>query len=93
MKDYSDIPELEMAQNFWPNGKRPRTAPPLLEVRDHNVVKINPAQEQDSVDYRIDGGKWTLYSEPFLSAAGSTVEARAVRYGWAASKKVRLRLE
>mgnify|MGYP001160932250 FL=1 len=93
MKDYSDIPELEMAQNFWPNGKRPRTAPPLLEVRDTNIVKINPAQEHDSVDYRINGGKWKLYSEPFISEGASTIEARAVRYGWAASKKVRLKLE
>jgi hypothetical protein len=56
-------------------------------------VKINPAQDYDSIDYRIDGGRWALYSEPFISPAGSTVEARAVRYGWAASKKVRLMLK
>ena len=93
MKDYSDISELEMAQNFWPNGKRPKTDPPVLEVKETNIVKINPAQEHDSVDYRINGGKWKLYSEPFISEGASTIEARAVRYGWAASKKVRLKLE
>ena len=41
---------------------------------------------------KFDGGPWRLYTGPVEAAAGAAVEARAVRYGWAASGEVSARV-
>ncbi len=39
-----------------------------------------------SLGYRINGGRWQVYSGAFGAAPDDYVEARAVRYGWRESE-------
>jgi N-sulfoglucosamine sulfohydrolase len=83
--DLSDESEAAMAARFWPDGVQPETRPPAAEfVSDGKLVlKADPAA---SIGYRIDQGAWQLFSgDPIALDAGSTLSARAVRYGHAES--------
>jgi hypothetical protein len=35
-----------------------------------------------SLGYALGAGRWRLYTGPFDAPSGSTVRAKAVRYGW-----------
>ena len=41
-----------------------------------------------SIGYRIERGRWQVYSQPIAIRSGTRVEARAVRYGWEESESV-----
>jgi hypothetical protein len=44
------------------------------------------------MELRLDGGPWRLYTGPVEAPPGAGAEARAVRYGWAASGEVSARV-
>jgi len=88
MPDYSDRPELEMARDFWPDGVQPVTSAPTIEVSSEGLTSIVPVDPDDSIGYRINNGRWRIYSEPFTLPTGSQIQAKAVRYGWAESPVV-----
>jgi len=88
MPDYSDRPELEMAREFWPDGVQPVTSSPKVEISSEGQITILPVNPDDSIGYRIDKGRWKIYSGPFTSPAGSQIQTKAVRYGWAESPVV-----
>ena len=88
MPDYSDRPELEMAREFWPDGVQPVTSSPKMELSSEGQITIVPVNPDDSIGYRIDNGRWKIYSGPFTSPAGSQIQTKAVRYGWAESPVV-----
>jgi arylsulfatase A-like enzyme/lysophospholipase L1-like esterase len=79
--DLSDEPEAQMAERFWPGGEQPVTRSPRLIGKD-GFMTITCPTEGASIGYRVDGGGWQLYSEPFKVTAGALVEAKSVRYGW-----------
>jgi arylsulfatase A-like enzyme len=82
--DLGLLPEAELRERFWPGGVQPRTAAPEIQFA-RGRASVRCATDGASLAYRIDGGPWRLYVEPFAVAPGATVEARAVRYGWAES--------
>jgi arylsulfatase A-like enzyme len=83
--DGSDEPEDAMVARFWPGGAEPVTPPPRLRVEGARV-SIEPPLPGASVGYRIDAGRWLLYTRPFDAPRGARVAAKAVRYGWAESE-------
>ena len=52
---------------------------------DGRLIVSSPTQGA-SIEYRIDGGRWRLYTEPLDAAPDARVAARAVRYGFAQSE-------
>jgi N-sulfoglucosamine sulfohydrolase len=79
--DYSDMPEAEMAELFWPGGEQPVTAPVEYQQREGAVI-LSSATEGASIVYRIDGGEWQLYRAPVQLDTSVELEAMAIRYGW-----------
>ena len=87
--DFSDSTELQMAEDFWPNGEQPVTQPPTISINKAGMANIVPAAADDSIGYRINGGTWKLYSQPLLVPKNAILEAKSVRYGWAESALVK----
>ena len=79
--DWSEVPESEMVARFESEGGAGETAVPVFEVVDGRI-RLASSTLGASLGYRIDGGPWKLYTGPFAAPAGSTVAAKAVRYGW-----------
>ncbi len=78
--DWSDESEEAMVARFQPGGDAPVTGTPLIAVKEGQVHIT--AADNASIGYRIDEGPWLLYTAPLKVAAGVSVEARAIRYGW-----------
>ena len=87
--DWSDEPEAEMAQRFWPDGQQPLTDPPRATIQAGELV-LEPATPGSSLGYRVGEGSWQLYSKPVAVETGVEVSAKAVRYGWQESTPVTL---
>lgn len=85
--DWSDEPEAAMVARFEPGGERQVTPAPTLSLEEGALV-ITPAAAGHSLEYRIDGGRWQLYSDPVSVNKNIVIEARAVRYGWEESEIV-----
>lgn len=87
--------ERAMALAMWPNGEQPVTAAPvatLADTDDGRTVTLSSPTEGASIGYRFAGDDgWRLYTGPFGISAGETIEAKAVRYGYAESDSVTLR--
>jgi arylsulfatase A-like enzyme len=86
--DYSEQPELAMAQSFWPGGKQPVTAEPRVSVGEHGRVELQCSTRGASIGYRIDDGRWQVYDQPLQPGSWSKLETKAVRYGWQESNVV-----
>ncbi len=89
--DLSEDSEVKMAEHFWPGGEQPQTAVPELLRQDGSVV-IRCASRGASIGYRVNGGRWRLYTDIINVAGGDRIEAKAVRYGWGESEVVELNL-
>jgi hypothetical protein len=85
--DLGLLPEAELRERFWPGGVQPETAAPEIAI-ERGKASLRCGTEGASLEYRIDGGPWRLYVEPFEAPAPARIEARAVRYGWAQSETV-----
>ena len=83
--DLSDEPEAAMAARFWPDGLQPETHPPEVTFLADGKLVLT-ADPGASIGYRIDQGAWQLFSgDPITLDSGSTLSAKAVRYGYAES--------
>jgi hypothetical protein len=92
--DLGVIPEDELRDRMWPGGDQPVTAPPEIAFEPSVVglrMWLSCGTRGASIAYRIRGtdADWEIYSSPIAVHVGDTVEARAVRYGFRASKVVR----
>jgi len=86
--DSSAMDEAELAESLWPGGKQPKTAAPDFARTDGRVAITSPT-EGASIGYRLnDEPGWRLYTGAFEAKPGSTLEAKAVRYGWEESVSV-----
>jgi len=85
--DYSDQAEMEMALQFWPDGKQPVTSEPNIHNENNHVALVCDT-EGASIGYRIGDGRWQVYSGPFKVVDGTEISAKAVRYGWQESPVV-----
>ena len=79
--DWSDEHEDSMVARFEPNGRRPTTAKPDIAIAGDRVT-ITSTSEGASIGYRVDGGRWMLYSGPVTITPGHRIESKAIRYGW-----------
>lgn len=85
--DWSEEPEDAMVARFEPGGERQVTPAPTLSVSGGELL-ITPAAEGHSLEYRLDDGRWQLYTGPASVDPTNAIEARAVRYGWEESEIV-----
>ena len=83
--DWSDEAESAMVAGFEPGGERQVTPAPTLVVESGALV-ITPVATGHSLEYRVDGGNWQLYTGPVSIDKNSEIQARAVRYGWEESE-------
>jgi arylsulfatase A-like enzyme len=90
--DLGLLPEEELRQRFWPGGREPVTADPTLGRDADGSLALQCATPGASMELRLDGGPWRLYTGPVEAPPGAGAEARAVRYGWAASGEVSARV-
>ena len=84
--DSDGISEAVLAERFWPGGLQPKTASPSIQD-DAGRLRI-VSDKGASIEYRLDEGPWQLYTGPLSAPQPGRLEARAVRYGWAASDVV-----
>ena len=85
--DWSEEPEDAMVARFEPGGERQVTPAPTLSVSGGELL-ITPAAAGHSLEYRLDDGRWQLYTGPASVDPTNAIEARAVRYGWEESEIV-----
>ena len=85
--DWSEEAESAMVARFAPDGQRQVTPAPTVVLASGRLV-LTPVAAGSSLEYRIDGGDWQLYTAPVSVDRGSEIEARAVRYGWEESEIV-----
>jgi hypothetical protein len=95
-EDLGAMPETELAELFWPGGAEPITPPPSLDVQSVGAgrvrVSVTCSEPGASIGYRVDGGRWRLYTSPLDLTEGRAFTAKAVRYGWRESDEVRMDL-
>ncbi|MCR9270030.1 MAG: sulfatase-like hydrolase/transferase [Hyphomonadaceae bacterium] len=89
--DMSRIAEADMIEAMWPGGEQPATAPPSISDRQlggRRMILLASETEGASIGYRIDqsSNRWNIYTEPFVVPQGVTVQAKAIRYGYAESE-------
>jgi hypothetical protein len=79
--DTQAISEDALVARFQPRGEPEVTPAPAISVVGQQV-SIRSDAPGASLGYRIGAGRWRLYTEPFEAPPGSSVRAKAVRYGW-----------
>jgi len=87
--DWSEISEDEMVARFMPEGKQQVTPNPEINIQN-NIVTISCPEKGASIGYKINDGRWQLYSKPFTITNEEKITAKAVRYGWKESEEVNL---
>jgi arylsulfatase A-like enzyme len=99
--DLGAIPEEELRDSFWPGGTQPVTQAPSISVEGKTgsyVVCLSSETDGASIGYRLHSSEsteeqmWSLYTGSFSADSGDTVEAKAVRYGWAESEVIMLQV-
>ena len=96
-EDTGLIPEVELIQNIWPEGKQPVTEKPELERDENGSVRIVSMTGGATIAYKIytaetekDKLSWQLYREPVALEQGQTLTAVAHRIGFLRSQEVNL---
>ncbi|MEH6558162.1 MAG: sulfatase [Oceanicoccus sp.] len=89
--DLSEMAESEMAEQFWPEGKQPKTAVPVIHSAGEHAVKLVPSEPHTSIGYRINDGDWKAYlpNSRLEVPQSSLLSVKAVRYGWLESELTR----
>lgn len=87
--DRSEQSEAEMVAGFLNDGEQRVTPDPVI-ARDGDRIRISSEVPGASIGYRLDGGRWRLYTAPIEAGAAHDIEAKAVRYGWQESEVVSL---
>jgi len=93
--DLSDRPEIELANQFWPNAKQPITSAPTIYVNESGYIAIKGNMDGSSlgfiVSYHDDKNsknknkqlnQWQVFNQPIKIEKGMTIKAKAVRYGY-----------
>lgn len=96
--DRGGEPEIEMLQTMWPQLEQPVTVAPKatidFDAQGARQVTLSSTTSGASIGYRWVNGdsadRWQLYTSPLHWPAGSRLEARAIRYGYAESPVTRI---
>ncbi|MCR9279676.1 MAG: sulfatase-like hydrolase/transferase [Pseudomonadaceae bacterium] len=90
MGDKSEIDEAQMIEAMWPGFVQPTTAAPSGKLVGKRLL-LSSATPGASIGYRYEREEsWRVYTGPFVTELGQTIEAKAVRYGYAESEVVTL---
>ncbi|KLI64134.1 sulfatase-like hydrolase/transferase [Aurantiacibacter marinus] len=86
--DLSALPEIEMIEAMWPGLVQPQTATPQITV-EQGLVTLSSGTAGASIAYTLgaeapEPGR--IYTGPFHAEPGTTISARAIRYGFMASE-------
>jgi hypothetical protein len=89
-------PETKLRESMWPGGVQPKTAAPAVSWTDGKIEIACPT-EGAAIAYQVDGrgfgpDHWLLYTGPLEAKPGSTVNATAIRVGYAQSGTVEFRV-
>lgn len=77
--------EKELVEKFWPGGRQPVTAPPVLKKEAGGQWSLHTPTIGATIEWRCKGeDTWQLYVVPLHVDCGS-LEAVAQRYGFAES--------
>jgi N-sulfoglucosamine sulfohydrolase len=87
VEDWSEQTETEMLAGFRPKGVKSVTPLPDLTFAGGKFHLAN-SNKGASLGYQIDAGPWLLYTRPIAIPSGTTVQGKAVRYGWEDSASV-----
>ncbi|SDL54410.1 Arylsulfatase A [Catalinimonas alkaloidigena] len=89
--DKGFIPEKELREMMWPNGRQPVTAAPTFAQEDGRWT-LTCATPGASIAYRPTGeARWRVYQQPFAAAEPAAWEAVALRIGYTLSDTTRFR--
>ena len=83
--DLGLLPEEQLRDRFFPTGEQPITAAPQIMTKGEKIL-IHAPTEGASVEFRLNEGRWQLYSKPLKNKSHQRIDARAQRYGWALSE-------
>lgn len=91
--DLSAVPEAEMAAEFWPGRRAPVTPTPELRMIGGTPQLVSAASGA-SIGWRLAGTDtaWHVAGGHTPLPHGATIEAKAIRYGWAESEAVEIRI-
>jgi predicted lipoprotein len=79
--DWSEMDEVAMVAELWPDGKQPVTQAPVIKKEQDKLV-MSSATAGASIGYRTLGSQeWQIYSDP-IALPNEKVEAKAIRYGY-----------
>ena len=95
--DFGTTSEDVLINQMWPNGVQPKTSAPTvsfarLRTKDCRFQMRVDGDNGASVGFQIkdanEPGRWSLYSSPVSLNSGSTVQVKAVRYGYGESPTI-----
>ena len=87
IRDWGAVEESAMIEQFWPGGEQPITEAPIIDLNlGQQSLKIRTSDKGASIGYKVDDGHWQLYNGEVKVLLGSTLTAKAVRYGWKESE-------
>lgn len=89
INDYNDIwsySEIELINNFWPNGNQLKVEQPIVNIQ-HGYAHITCSTPGASIAYQINGkginqDHWLLYSKPFAVDKGDIITTIGTRAGY-----------
>ena len=86
-EDLNMIPEKELLDRFWPQGEKPRTAPPQMDTNSGGDYVLRSDTKGASIGYRIYEGAdtsthWNVYVEPIRLKENQKISAVAHRIGY-----------
>jgi arylsulfatase A-like enzyme len=87
--DLGLLPEVQLRLRFFPDGEQPTTEAPVITLEDA-VARVESATAGASIEIRLNGGAWRLYTGPMVLDPGQQISARAQRHGWKMSEVVDL---
>ena len=86
INDAGLVPEPEHYRHMYPDNRVPVTKAPVARTSTARkaslMVSLSSATEGASIDYRVDGGRWLLYTGPVRLVRGGRLEAVAARLGY-----------
>ena len=92
--DLSQISEEEMIESMWPGRIQPRTGTPSFLATPQGIT-IHSETEGASLGYQVlpteQPNHWLIYRDPIVLSPGQTLQAKAIRYGYAESDVATLR--
>ena len=81
--DMSQDLEQKMVAGFNPAGVVPVTGTPVFDM---NLRRLEVETPGASIGYRLNDGRWSLYSGSVDVESGDRLTVKAIRYGWQESE-------